>query len=160
MKTYHIKDLLKKDLLIVELPENGYYEVFKHGIFVKGHLESEREFIEGSYTLLGSPDEIKEEDARKLVQYLTRRDLTITPKNYSKGKDGRFEDITFTESLLSAIESEIYWENPLGFEPKNIVTGHGSSHLIELVANSFYQSWKKAQEKTFDKKRTLIFVKN
>ena len=47
----------------------------------------------------------------------------------------------------------------MGFEPKKIVTGHGNSHLIELVANSFYQSWKKNQEKTFDQNRSIILVK-
>lgn len=107
------------------------------------------------FKLLGSPDEIKEEDAEELVEIF---DLSYYV-NYNHPTRGAYT-LTATESLLSAIESEIYWENPLGFEPKNIVTGHGSSHLIELVANSFYQSWKKAQEKTFDKNRTLIFVKN
>ena len=58
-KTLKIKDLLKKEVLIIELPEETYYEVFKHGILFKDHLESEREFIEGTYTLLGKPDEIK-----------------------------------------------------------------------------------------------------
>ena len=149
MKTATI-DLMKKELLIVEIPEETYYEVFKHGILFKDHLESEREFIEGSYTLLGSPDEIKEEDAKELVQYLTRRDLTITPKNYSKGKDGRFEDITFTESLLSALEKEILWENPYA-EPDKFIDGFD---------NPCYEWWHEAESRTFDKKRVKIFVKN
>ena len=60
MKTKIITNL-KKELLIVEIPEETYYEVFKHGIYFKDHLNADRGFIEGSYTLLGSPDEIKEE---------------------------------------------------------------------------------------------------
>ena len=159
MKTYHIKDLLKKDLLIVELPENGYYEVFKHGIYFKDHLNADRGFIEGSYALLGSADEIKESDAMELVESWesVAKDGTRVYENY---KDGIPKKRTSLESFHSALESEIYWDvNPLGFEPKNIVTGHGISHLIELVANSFYQSWHEAQEKTFDKNRSIIFVK-
>ena len=159
MKTYHLKDLLKKELLIVELPENGYYEEYRDGIEVRDFLTDEVLTL-ANYTLLGSPDEIKEEDARGLVEE-TEMGVKLNSKKYKyRAYDSQLGYATATESLLSAIESEIYWENPLGFEPKNIVTGHGSSHLIELVANSFYQSWKKAQEKTFDKKRVKMFVKN
>jgi len=153
MKKRLIKTL-KNEILVIETPEETYFEVFKHGILFKDHLESEREFIEGYYTLLGSPDEIKEEDAKELVQYLTRRDLTITPKNYSKGKDGRFEDIIFTESLLSAIESEIYWVNPVKLmHPLEYLKRYKMYHYDA-------RQWEEAQEKTFDKSRTLIFIKN
>ena len=160
MKTATI-DLMKKELLIVEIPEETYYEVFKHGILFKDHLESEREFIEGSFTLLGSPDEIKEEDVKDLVQYLTRRDLTITPKNYSKGKDGRFEDITFTESILSALEKEILWENPYGKEPiENLQSSTFGGEKIIIHRNPMNILWHEAESRTFDKKRVKMFVKN
>ena len=160
MKTYHIKDLLKKELLIIELPENGYYEEYRDGIEVRDFLTDEVLTL-ANYTLLGKPDEIKKEDAEKLVEKDPWVMSFKSYRDYSSKKGVKYNTlITATESLLSAIESEIYWENPLGFEPKNIVTGHGSSNLIELVANSFYQSWKKAQEKTFDKKRVKMFVKN
>lgn len=107
MKTATIKDLLKKEVLIIEWQDD--YEIVGRIIFGKSNQKGvlENLFNLDGYTILGKPDEIKEEDAKELVQYLTRRDLTITPKNYSKCKDGRFEDITFTESLLSAIEIEI-----------------------------------------------------
>ena len=108
MKTYHIKDILNKDLLIVEIPEETYYEVFKHGILFKDHLESEREFIEGSYSLLGSPDEIKDEDAEKLVEKDPWVMSFKSYRDYSSKKGVKYNTlITATESLLSALESEI-----------------------------------------------------
>ena len=106
MKTATI-DLMKKELLIVEIPEETYYEVFKHGIFVKDHLESEREFIEGSYTILGSPDEIKEDEAKELVEE-TEMGVKLNSKKYKyRAYDSQLGYATATESLLSAIESEI-----------------------------------------------------
>lgn len=150
MKNYQIKDLLKKEILIVEIA-TGLSQIRKNTLSVLKH---------DGYTLLGSPDEIREEDARELVEE-TEMGVKLNSKKYKyRSYDSQLGYATATESLLSALESVIYWENPLGFEPKNIVTGHGSSHLIELVANSFYQSWKIAQEKTFDRNRSIIFVKN
>ena len=103
MKTATI-DLMKKELLIVEIPEETYYEVFKHGIYFKDHLNADRGFIEGSYALLGSPDEIKEEDAEKLVEKITTRQY----KNY--GYVPHYFGYllsTAIESFNSALEKEI-----------------------------------------------------
>ena len=158
MKTYHIKDLLKKELLIVELPENGYYEVFKHGILFKDHLESEREFIEGSYTLLGSPDEIKEEDVKDLVEKITTRQY----KNY--GYVPHYFGYllsTALESFNSALEKEILWENPYGKEPiENLQSSTFGGEKTIIHRNQMNILWNEAESRTFDRNRTLIFVKN
>ena len=153
-------DLMKKELLIVEIPEETYYEVFKHGIFVKWHLESEREFIEGSYTLLGSPDEIKEEDAEELVESWesVAKDGTMVYKNY---KDGIQKKRTAIESFNSALEKEILWENPIKIPSSDDINWFRNKRdgdFSERYTRVF--DWHEAQEKAFDKKRTLIFVKN
>ena len=157
MKTYEIKDLLKKELIIVELPKETYFEIFKHGILFKDHLEAEREFIEGSYTLLGSPDEIKEEDARGLVEE-TEMGVKLNSKRYKyRAYDSQLGYATALESFHSALEKEILWENPHGKEEPN------KSYFLDDKGSFLRQEkkqWHKAQEKTFDKKRTLIFFKN
>ena len=160
MKTYHIKDLLKKDLLIVELPENGYYEVFKHGILFKDHLESEREFIEGSYTLLGSPDEIKEDEAKELVEE-TEMGVKLNSKKYKyRAYDSQLGYATATESLLSALESEIYWENPYGKEPiENLQSSTFGGEKTIIHRNPMNILWNEAESRTFDRNRSIIFVK-
>ena len=160
MKTYHLKDRLKKDLLIVELPENGYYEVFKHGILFKDHLESEREFIEGSYTLLGSPNEIKEEDAMELVESWesVAKDGTRVYQNY---KDGIPKKRTALESFNSALEKEILWENPYGKEPiENLQSSTFGGEKTIIHRNPMNILWHEAESRTFDRNRILIFVKN
>ena len=157
MKTKLISTL-KKDLLIIELPENGYYEVFKHGIYFKDHLNAEREFIEGSYTLLGSPDEIKEEDVKDLVEKITTRQY----KNYGYVPH-YFEYLLSTalESFHSALEKEILWENPIKIPSSDDINwfrNQRDGDFSERYTRVF--DWHEVQEKTFDKKRTLIFVKN
>ena len=150
MKTAEIKDMLKKEILIVEIA-TGLSQIRKNTLSVLKH---------DGYILLGKPDEIKDDDAKELVQYLTRRDLTITPKNYSKGKDGRFEDITFTESLLSAIESEIYWENPYGKEPiENLQSSTFGGEKTIIHRNPMNILWHEAESRTFYRNRSIILVK-
>ncbi|QNS40171.1 hypothetical protein H0S70_07090 [Chryseobacterium manosquense] len=147
MKTYHIKDLLKKDLLIVELPRVCDYELTKEGLFVKEHGSHLSDYIEGSYTLLGKPDEIREEDAKELVENKGKY-----YKNYSPIQGSVQGNITFTatESLLSAIESKIYWENPY----KDWLS-HGEAHDDDLD-----HLWHEAESRTFDRNRSIILVKN
>ena len=52
---------LKRKVLVIELPRLCDYAIDKYGIKIKQLGDYHSEFIEGSYTLLGSPDEIKEE---------------------------------------------------------------------------------------------------
>ena len=157
MKTATI-DLMKKELLIVEIPEETYYEVFKHGILFKDHLESEREFIEGSYTLLGSPDEIKDEDVKDLVEKITTRQY----KNYGYVPH-YFEYLLSTalESFNSALEKEILWENPYGKEPiENLQSSTFGGEKTIIHRNPMNILWNEAESRTFERNRTLIFVKN
>ena len=123
---------LKKELLLVELPENK--NTFDDLTFLNSEIDG--------YTLLGKLDEIKEIDLVDLVHQSIHSDLFA---HY-------VEDIPVNtycykialESFNSALESEIYWENPLANE----------IHAPDI------EEWQEAQEKTFDKNRTLIFVKN
>ncbi len=127
MKTYEIKDLLKKGLLLIELPENG--NTFDELTF----LDSETK----GYTLLGKPDEIMEDDAAQLI-----------PMYFDYEK-------TAVEYLAEMIESEIYWENPLGDKPILFEYTKGKSCINEP------KEWEriKSEQKTFDKNKSLIFVK-
>lgn len=120
------------ELLIIELPRVCDYGLTKEGLFVKEHGSHLSDYIEGSYTLLGKPDEISEEDAEKLF--------------YNPIDSTNLTHYANLRNLFSLLESEIYWENPWG------VNG---AHL-----DSYKDLWHEAQEKTFDKNKTLIFVKN
>jgi len=161
MKTAEIKDIMKKDLLIVELPENGYYEVFKHGILFKDHLESEREFVEGSYALLGSPDEIKEEDAEKLVEKDPWVMSFKSYRDYSSKKGVKYNTlITALESFNSALEKEILWENPYGKEPiENLQSSTFGGEKTIINRNPMNILWNEAESRTFDRNRSIILVK-
>ena len=159
MKNYQIKDLLKKDLLIVELPENGYYEVFKHGIYFKDHLNADRGFIEGSYTLLGAPDEIKEEDVRDLVG--EGFNISANKKVFNDYNDDCNCFKTALESFHSALEKEILWENPYGKEPiENLQSSTFGGEKTIIHRNPMNILWHEAESRTFDRNRSIILVKN
>ena len=152
MKHVEIKDLLKKELLIVQLPNRTTdFSVVNNdeATLICAFHEYEgclkmKEIPKG-YTLLGKPDEIKEEDAVEIVQQSLHtglfahyvKDIPVNTYCYK----------TATESLLSAIESVIFWENPFG-ESKYF---HGEYTDNGRIA---------AELRTFDRNRTLIFVKN
>ena len=97
MKTYEIKDLLKKEILIVEIA-TGLSQIRKNKLSVLKH---------DGYTLLGKPDEIKEDEAKELVEE-TEMGVKLNSKKYKyRAYDSQLGYATATESLLSAIESEI-----------------------------------------------------
>jgi len=162
MKTLEIKDVLKKDVLIVELPEDTQFDVFvdnpiwKDGIKFLTGPEEKFHFIRGNYTLLGRPDEIKEEDAKELVKQSLHtglfahyvKDIPVNTYCYK----------TATESLLSAIESEIFWENPEGKFPRYAFDENINPK--DIKARAYHQKWHEAESRTFDKTRSLIFIKN
>ena len=136
MKTAEIKDMLKKEILIVEIA-TGLSQIRKNTLSVLKH---------DGYILLGKPDEIREEDARELVEKVMNCQHF---QNYKGRKENDFANLwckNATESLLSAIESEIYWENPI---PPFAKQGEKIS-----------AKWYEAESRTFDRNRTLIFVKN
>ena len=77
MKTKLITKL-KKELLIIETHEETLISKTATGFMIRNNATNEDFFIEGSYTLLGSPDEIKDEDVKDLVEKITTRQY----KNY------------------------------------------------------------------------------
>lgn len=148
---------LKKELLIVEAKDE---KIAWAMIFQKYGVKAVSD-----YTLLGKPDEIKEEDVRELVEILWNGF-----RNYSEdGSVGNYQRLVYKtdlESFNSALESDIYWENPLGEKPKfeyDFPEDGPSDFMYESAVDDFDISsikWNEAQEKTFDKNRTIIFVKN
>lgn len=149
MKTKIISKL-KNELLLVELPENGYYGEYRDGIEVRDFLTDEVLTL-ADYTLLGKPDEIKESVAKELVKQIGEGQK-INMFGWKNYKNEYLWCKTALESFHSALESEIYWENPIKIIPR----GEASEHDRVKNQNEFNE----AQEKTFDKKRTLIFVQN
>ena len=150
MKTYRLKDLLKKEILIVEIA-TGLSQIRKNTLSVLKH---------DGYTLLGSPDEIKEEDAMELVEE-TEMGVKLNSKKYKyRAYDSQLGYATATESLLSALEKEILWENPIKIPSSddiNWFTNQRDGDFSERYNRVF--DWYNNQEKTFDKKRVKMFVK-
>ena len=160
MKTLEIKGILKKDILIVELPRKSDVEIFPNSVEIYNQFTGQEESIKGFYTLLGKPDEIREEDAKELVEQSIHtglfayyvKEISVNTYCYK----------TAIESFNSALESEIYWDvNPFK-KPDNynlwVKYGDLSQYGVRLTTDN--SRWHEAQEKTFDRNRTLIFVKN
>lgn len=133
----------------MELSENGYYEEYCDGIEVRDFLTDEVLRLT-NYTLLGKPDEIKEEDAEELVEPF---DFSYYV-DYNHPSRGAYT-ITATESLLSALENVIFWNvNPVKlFDMDNLLKA-------KHIAYDEIKKFNEAELCTFDKKRSLIFVKN
>ena len=163
MKTYKIKNLLKKEILIVELPK--WYKSFNYQkplLEVRGDEPNLAEFLSlGRYELLGSSDEIKEEDASELVEE-TEMGVKLNSKKYKyRAYDSQLGYATATESLLSALEKEILWENPYGKEPiENLQSSTFGGEKTIIHRNPMNILWHEAESRTFDKKRVKMFVKN
>lgn len=151
MKNHHIKDLLKKEVLIIELPKVCDYDLYADKIYIYDHDEKTSKSIKGSYTLLGKPDEIREEDAIKLV------DISFdTPRMYKDYKNN-LPGFSATESLLSAIETKVFWDvNPYG--NRSPEADLDFPYLAD-AQRELCSRWHEAELRTFDRSRTLIFVK-
>lgn len=148
MKTHTIK-IPKAELLVVELQTeviNSSYHIHKtrKGILLKD--DTGEKFVSNRYTLLGKPNEVKEEDARELVRkmpfsfsdrYLDYKPYIYSPNHFKTAK----------ESLITLLESKIYWKNP-----------YDKSGMT--FANEYENKWQEAEKKTFDRNRSLIFKKN
>ena len=166
MKTITIKTL-KKELLVIELSTaETKISIGLHCIGIKpppigkdasdinGYYHIYTEMFHG-FKLLGSPDEIKEEDVRDLVG--EGFNISVNKKVFNDYNDDCNCFKTALESFNSALESEIYWENPLGDRMPIFV--EASPSAFKFVEKE-KERWKEAQEKTFDKKRVKMFVKN
>ena len=157
MKTTIISTL-KNELLLVELPENGYYEEYRDGIEVRDFLTDEVLTL-ANYTLLGSPDEIKEEDVKDLVG--EGFNISANKKVFNDYNDDCNCFKTAIESFHSALEKEILWENPYGKEPiENLQSSTFGGEKTIIHRNPMNILWNEAESRTFERNRTLIFVKN
>jgi len=149
MKNYQIKDLLKKEILIVEIA-TGLSQIRKNTLSVLEH---------DGYTLLGSPDEIKEKDVKDLVG--EGFNISANKKVFNDYNDDCNCFKTALESFCSALESEIYWENPYGKEPiENLQSSTFGGEKTIIHRNPMNILWNEAESRTFDRNRTLIFIKN
>ena len=153
MKTYHLKDRLKKDLLIVEAKDEKIAWAI---IFQKYGVKAVSD-----YTLLGSPDKIKEEDARELVEE-TEMGVKLNSKKYKyRAYDSQLGYATATESFNSALEKEILWENPIKIPSSDDINwfrNQRDGDFSERYTRVF--DWHEAESRTFDRKRVKMFVKN
>lgn len=171
MKTHTIKTPTA-ELMILELPKEAFNA---YSIYVREDDETSicyrwnsdvndlRVFkIKGSYTLLGKPDEIREEDAMEVVHEVEGYNPVL--KKFHKAYrlyNGRIIRATHTakQSLLSLLESEIFWDvNPEGRFPRYAFDENINPK--DIKARAYHQKWYEAEQKTFDRNRTIIFKKN
>ena len=155
MKTKTIKSL-KKEVLVIELPINGYWEVLSTETRFKCFDTGEKLILK-NYTLLGKPEEITEDDVRDLVEKSIHTNLFA---HYVSGikPPNTFCYKTALESFNSAIEKNLFWENNVSKQLAFI--GNVSEIDKQIALQKQERRWQQAQEKTFDKSRTLIFIKN
>ena len=153
---------LKRKVLVIELPKgtkhyqyNNAFETISAEVPNDKGVSFEQIRIEKGYTLLGSPDDLKEEDVIDLVESWesVAKDGTRAYQNY---KDGIPKKRTALESFNSALEKEILWENPISLERANHYKEMGNKFKF----NGIMKCWHEAQSNTFDRTRTLIFVEN
>lgn len=150
MKTLKITDL-KKDILVVELPKGQLLMDFNN----LNKLEL------NGFKKLGFINEIKEEDVIHLVERTGLGNPSYSGNWYECYKNSDAMYSSALDSFNSALESEIYWNNPIENPDKNYnkyTDRFGDIYLGKYEDD--YRKYKKAQEKTFDRNRALIFVKN
>ena len=136
MKTKIITGL-KKEVLVIEAKSKDIACGFifnKYGV---------KELLK--WEVLGSPDEIKEEDLDGIVSDFDAFQNT--------GEGIGFYD--YKKRFFDIVEKEIYWVNPLG-NKRPSYNDYGS--LIQYKGDC--KDFDEAQEKTFDRNKTLIFVKD
>lgn len=136
---------LKKEVLVIEAKSKDIACGFifnKYGV---------KELLK--WELLGKPDEIKEEDVIHLVEDKISGKVLGSIHLFSN-KEKKTWSFTALKSFFSAIEKEIYWVNP---NPKL----SGFMYFLPSINEGvkLQKKFDEAQEKTFDRNRTLIFVK-
>ena len=148
MKTKTITSLKKEVLVIEDSPAIDFYKINPR-MLAFNMLDGSIKIFKGNFTILGKPEEITEDDVRDLVN--------IEPQWEENETFRVIGNATFSalKPFYSAIEKEIYWENPV--QKDNEFDRQFKS--ISNLMNSKIE-WMKAQQKTFDKSRTLIFLKN
>ena len=134
-------------------PVETYISFNKRAEFRKPRKDEK--LADGIWMPIGLVNTIKEED---VSEFLKQSIFTSLYGHYVSGIDvNTYCYKTALDSFNSALESEIYWENPWGDRMPIFV--EASPSAFKFVEKE-KERWKEAQEKTFDKNRTLIFVKN
>lgn len=129
---------LKKKILIVDMPEDGYFYIDeKERLYVMGEL------IKGKYKFICKGSELTEEIANNYVDEVFNPATTSYNAYFGDGYKNYKDDNSFyssaKKSFISAVEAKgFYWlENPLGdyntVIKRHIVTG----------------TWKEFEDKTF-----------
>ena len=137
---------LKKDVLIVDVPELTDYEVFKQGIYF--YFENNlRDFIGGNFTLLCKGEELTEKQCKELVRrgyykgtFFNYGEPIVNFNHFDNAKD----------SFLSAISAQNHhW----------LVNPESKSHFNpEEFIQEEYERFMEAESRTL--KNPLIFIKN
>jgi len=152
MKTKIIKSLKKELLVIEDSPAIDFYEINPRMLafnMINGSIKT----FKGNYTLLGKVNEIKEEYVEDLVDNF---DFNFYV-DYNHPSRGAYTS-TAIESFNSALEKNLFWENNVSKQLAFI--GNVSEIDKQIALQKQERRWQQAQEKTFDKNRTLIFIKN
>lgn len=171
MKTITIKTL-KKELLVIELPTaETKISIGLHCIGIKpppigtdasdinGYYHIYTEMFHG-FKLLGSPDEIKDEDVKGLVEIVGEDDLLGTFYKDYKNPHYMMQPNSALESFNSALEKEILWENPYGKEPfENLQSSTFGGEKTIIHRNPMNILWRESESRTFYRNRTIIFYK-
>lgn len=145
---------LKRKVLVIELKDGHTANTYADKISICNDINVPIHFIEGSYTLLGSPDDLKEEDVKDLIQENEWNNFihhkgSVETETYGKTID------TALESFNSSLGKEIYWVNPLG---KSRPSFYDYASLIQYQGDC--KDFDEAESRTFDRTRTIIFVEN
>ena len=169
MKTITIKTL-KKELLVIELPTAetkisiGLHcigikppPIGKYASDINGYYHIYTEMFHG-FKLLGKPYEIKEEDVLDLVD--EGFNISTNKKVFNDYNDDCNCFKTALKSFNSALESEIYWENPYGKEPiENLQSSTFGGEKTIIHRNPMNILWHEAESRTFDRNCSIILVK-
>ena len=134
MKTKTIKSLKKEVLVIEDSPAIDFYEINPR-MLAFNMLDGSIKIFKGNYTLLGKPEEITRDDVMDLVE--------VHEFGYVKVSENHLNSPL--RHFHSAIEKELFWVNPV---------------VDKLHCEDCYDDWNEAQLNTFEKSRTLIFIKN
>ena len=152
IKYLHLK--LKKDVLIVDVPELTDYEVFKQGIYF--YFENNlRDFIGGNFTLLCKGEELTEEHCKELVEHLKNNpsrkiDYTVKERN-------RFFDSSVASFLSAISEQNHHWlKNPY----KNDWDELCEWGYVDIDGETCSESKRYDEAESRTLKHPLIFIKN
>lgn len=160
MKTVSLT--LKRKVLVIELPRLCDYNLYADVLYIFDNENNKNHRLKGSYTLLGSPDDISNNDVKDLFddricgnQWCENGKI---PQDYGEFWDCEFCESEYLKAFFFRLESEIYWENPHG---RKVKVFSDSDELTNFVKEgSTKEQWQEAESRTFDRTRTLIFVEN